>query len=87
MGQKNIGLKINEAITRYNEERPADAERMTQRSLGLQVFGGQFTEVRAGWYISQWQIGEETTKMKPQHVVAICKATGVDPNFLFGWNK
>lgn len=76
-------IDINSAIAEYNRKRPKETPKMTQQTLGELVFAGTKTPKVAGWYLSLWQIGKETTKLHPEHIRAICKHTGTTPNQLF----
>lgn len=85
MGYKFTGLRINEAIKLFNSGLSPDQPKMTQQTLGAKVFGESLTETRAGWYLSMWASGKELTKLLPEHVLVICKETGTDPNYLYGY--
>jgi len=76
-------LKIKEAIAYYNDyvRRPIDPK-MTQRSLGAFV-----TPENPDYYISRWCNGFSLGHMKPNHIILLCIATGVDPNFFYGWDE
>jgi len=79
-------LKIKEAIKRFNSTKKKTAKRLTQQDLGVAILPEMSVRV-AGWYVSRWAGGEDYGKLKPEHVVAICKECKVDPNFLFGFKK
>ena len=72
-------LKIKDAIRHYNDNvRMEGRPKMTGKTLGCLIM-----ERNGEFYISNWSNGKHLGKLKPYHIVSICKMTGVDANFLY----
>lgn len=73
-------IRIKSAIIHYNDNvREKDMPKMNQKSLGDLILTNN-----GSFYISNWCNGKHLGKLKPEHIHAICEATGIDANFLYG---
>jgi len=73
-------MRIKEAIKHYNENVKEDGmSKMNGKLLGILTM-----ENNGAFYISNWGNGKHLSKLKPEHIIKICEATGVDANFLYG---
>jgi hypothetical protein len=81
-----MGLKIKEAIKRFNETKKESTPKMTQTTLGVLVLPDMRPKT-AGWYISQWNSGFEEGKLRIKEILIIKEETGVSLDFLFGINN
>jgi len=79
-----MGLKIKEAIVKYNSKKRKKDSKLTQKSLGIELMPN-LQESTIKLYMWKWRKG--FAKISVHDVNKMCKICKVDPNFLFGHKK
>jgi hypothetical protein len=83
-----IQIRVAEAINFYNRNKKPKTPKMTYPILGSHVFKGEdLKEETMKNYLSQWNEGERTERLRVWHICAISQTTGFPINELITFKK